>query len=202
MIDKLLIDKLLIDKLLIDNDMRPATGRRGQMRFALAGSVAAALSLAAAAPGLGQGSGQGAERANAAARQKAERSDKQSKAKTHKLAIQVNDDKPETMNLALNNAKNVVDYYKTKGEAVAVEIVTFGPGLHMLRDDTSPVKARIAALSLEEPAITFAACANTQGNMSKREEKPITLLPEARVVPSGVVRLMELQRQGYAYIRP
>jgi len=28
------------------------------------------------------------------------------------------------------------------------------------------------------------------------------LLSEAKVVPSGVVRLMELQKQGYAYIRP
>ena len=55
------------------------------------------------------------------------------------------------MDLALNNAKNIVDYYKSKGETVAVEIVTYGPGLHMLRTDTSPVKDRIAVMSLENP---------------------------------------------------
>ena len=44
------------------------------------------------------------------------------------------------MNLALNNATNVVQYYKDLGEKVTIEVVTFGPGLHMLRDDTSPVK--------------------------------------------------------------
>lgn len=122
--------------------------------------------------------------------------------KTHKVAIQVNENKPEVMNLALNNAKNVAEFYKTKGEAVAIEIVTFGPGLHMLRDDTSPVKQRIAEMSLADPSITFIACANTQQNHAKQEQKSISLISEAKVMPSGVVRLMELQSQGYAYIRP
>ena len=58
----------------------------------------------------------------------------------HRLAIQVAENNPQVMNLALNNARNVVEYYKAKGEKVAIEVVTFGPGLHMLRNDTSPVK--------------------------------------------------------------
>lgn len=121
---------------------------------------------------------------------------------THKLAIQVAENNPQLMNLALNNAKNVVEYYKSKGEEVAIEIVTFGPGLHMLRDDTSPVKQRIAAMALETPGVTFIACANTQANMSKQENKQITLISEAKVMPSGVVRIMELQGKGYSYLRP
>lgn len=128
---------------------------------------------------------------------------KSSSAKTtHKLAIQVAENNPQLMNLALNNARNVVEFYKAKGEGVAIEIVTFGPGLHMLRDDTSPVKQRIAAMALEAPDVTFIACANTQANMSKQESKPVTLISEAKVMPSGVVRLMELQGKGYSYIRP
>jgi intracellular sulfur oxidation DsrE/DsrF family protein len=71
----------------------------------------------------------------------------------------------------------------------------------MLRTE-SPVKDRIATMSLENPNLTFAACGNTQTNMSKAEGKPVTLLSEAKVTPSGVVRLMELQGKGYAYIRP
>jgi len=38
--------------------------------------------------------------------------------------------------------------------------------------------------------------------MAKQEAKDVPLLSEARVVPSGVVRLMELQSEGYAYIHP
>ena len=106
------------------------------------------------------------------------------------------------MDLALNNAKNVIDYYKAKGETVTIEIVTYGPGLHMLRADTSPVKDRLAPIALENPNLAFIACGNTQANQSKAEGKPVSLLSEAKVMPSGVVRLMELQKQGYAYIRP
>jgi len=120
----------------------------------------------------------------------------------NKVAIQVNDNDPKVMNLALNNAKNVADYYKSKRQPVTIEIVTYGPGLHMLRGDTSPVKQRVAEMSLAMPELAFAACANTQANMAKQEAKDIPLLTEARVVPSGVVRLIELQRNGYAYIRP
>src|SRR5215831_178947 len=48
-------------------------------------------------------------------------------------------EKAAAMNLALNNATNVTKYYKDLGEKVKVEVITFGPGLHMLRADTSPV---------------------------------------------------------------
>ena len=106
------------------------------------------------------------------------------------------------MDLALNNARNIIEYYKDKGETVAIEIVTYGPGLHMLRSDTSPVKDRIAPMALENPNLKFIACANTQANQSKAEGKQVSLISEATVMPSGVIRLMELQKQGYAYIRP
>lgn len=121
--------------------------------------------------------------------------------KVHKLAIQVNQNEKGVMDLALNNAKNVIDFYKSKNEQVLVEIVTFGPGLHMLRSE-SPVKERVASMSLENPNLIFQACANTQANMTKAEGKPVTLLSEAKITPSGVVRLMELQGEGYSYIRP
>ena len=95
--------------------------------------------------------------------------------KAHRLILQVNTNDAAMMNLALNNATNVAQYYQELGEKVEIEVVTFGPGLHMLRDDTSPVKARIST---------------------------IALIPEAAVVKSGVVRVMELQEKGWAYVRP
>jgi uncharacterized protein len=121
--------------------------------------------------------------------------------KVHRVAIQVSENDKNVMNRALNNTKNLIDFYKAKGQEVTVEIVTFHDGLHMLRSE-SPVKDRIAVMSLENPNLTFVACANTQTNQSKAEGKPVTLLSEAKVMPSGIVRLIELQEQGYAYIRP
>jgi intracellular sulfur oxidation DsrE/DsrF family protein len=72
----------------------------------------------------------------------------------------------------------------------------------MLRDDTSPVKERIKSMSQAMPQLTFSACGNTRENMTKSEAKDIPLISQAKVVKAGVVRLMELQEQGWSYLRP
>ena len=124
--------------------------------------------------------------------------------KPHRIAIQVDQNDPQVMNLALNNATNVIEYYRGKNEDVEVDIVTYGPGLHMLRADTSPVQDRIKRLKdMAFPGkIQFSACNNTKQGMEKTEGHAISILPDATIVPSGVVRLMELQEQGWSYVRP
>jgi uncharacterized protein len=121
--------------------------------------------------------------------------------KTHHVAIQVDQNDPAIMNMVLNNATNVVEHYRGKGEDVDVEIVAYGPGMHMLRADTSPVQDRIKKLK-EMGKVQFSACNNTKQNMEKAEGHAISILPEATIVPAGVVRLMELQEQGWSYVRP
>lgn len=126
--------------------------------------------------------------------------------KPHRVAIQVDQSDPALMNLALNNAQNIMTYYGDKNEAVDIEIVAYGPGLNMLREDTSPVKDRIATMAKDDATfpskIVFSACNNTLQGMEKREGHAITIIPQARIVPAGVVRLMELEEQGWSYIRP
>ena len=124
------------------------------------------------------------------------------KKKEHRLILQVNTNDPAAMNLALNNATNVAQYYKEIGEQVKIEVVTFGPGLHMLRDDTSPVKARIETLALSTPEISYKACGNTQENMHKAENKDIPIIPQAQVVKSGVIHIMQLEEHGWTYVKP
>jgi uncharacterized protein len=120
----------------------------------------------------------------------------------HRLVLQVNTNDPAMMNLALNNATNVAKYYEDLSEKVSIEIVAYGPGLHMLRDDTSPVKARIETLALSEPEISYKACGVTRENMRKAEDKDIPLIPQAKLVKSGVVHVMELEEQGWSYVKP
>lgn len=120
----------------------------------------------------------------------------------HRVAIQVDQNDPAVMNLALNNAVNVVQHYSAAREEVEVEIVAYGPGLHMLRDDTSPVKARVKSIGESMPNVAFSACGNTSEAMKKAEGKDIPLMSQAKVVPAGVVRLMELQEKGWSYVRP
>jgi intracellular sulfur oxidation DsrE/DsrF family protein len=124
--------------------------------------------------------------------------------KPHRVAIQVNQNDPAVMNLALNNATNIIEYYRSKKEDVDIDIVTYGPGLHMFRADTSPVQDRLKRLKeLAFPGkVQFSACNNTKQNMEKAEGKDVPILSDATIVPSGVVRLMELQEQGWSYVRP
>jgi hypothetical protein len=123
--------------------------------------------------------------------------------KTHRIAIQVDQNDPAIMNMVLNNATNVIEHYRGKGEDVDVEIVAYGPGMHMLRADTSPVQDRLKHLKeMVAGKIQFSACNNTKQGMEKAEGHAVPIVPEATVVPSGVVRLMELQEQGWSYVRP
>ena len=125
-------------------------------------------------------------------------------AKPHHIAIQVDQNDPQVMNLALGNATNVIEYYRAKNEEVDIDIVAYGPGLHMLRADTSPVQDRIKRLKdmIFPGKIQFSACNNTKQGMEKTEGHPIQLLPEATVVPAGIVHLNELQEQGWSYLKP
>ena len=125
-------------------------------------------------------------------------------AKPHRLAIQVDQNDPAVINLALNNVTNVIEYYRAKGESVDIDLVAYGPGLNMLRTDKSTVKERVKQLKeLAFPGkIQFSACNNTKVNMEKAEGHAVTLLPEATIVDAGVVQLMELQEKGWSYVRP
>ena len=120
----------------------------------------------------------------------------------HRLAVQVDVNDPAVMNLALNNVSNAAQHYSAIGQKVEIEVVAFGPGLHMLRDDTSPVKERIKSMSETMPHVAFAACGNTRENMTRAEAKDIPIISQAKVVKAGVVRLMELQERGWSYLRP
>jgi intracellular sulfur oxidation DsrE/DsrF family protein len=122
--------------------------------------------------------------------------------KLHRLAIHVDQNDVDVMKLALNNTRNANELYKELGDELAVEIVCYSQGLHMLRDDTSPVKNEIRELRKVVPQVAFGACNNTKTAMEKREGKPVPIISEATIVPAGIVRLVQLQEEGYHYVKP
>ncbi len=121
---------------------------------------------------------------------------------THYVAIHVSQNDPKVMNMALNNVQNITNYYESIGDKVVVELVAYGPGLMMYVEGKSPVADRIATMSLALENLSFAACGNTLNKMEEKAGKKVPLLEEAGMVTSGVVRLIELQEAGYAYVRP
>lgn len=122
--------------------------------------------------------------------------------KTHRLVLQVSDNDPEKMNAALNVAANVSRHYADVGDEVEIVIVAFNAGLHMLRSDTSPVRERLEKFAPGMPNVSFEACGNTMESMKRRENKEIPIMSMAKIVPAGVVTLIELSEKGWTIVRP
>jgi intracellular sulfur oxidation DsrE/DsrF family protein len=122
--------------------------------------------------------------------------------KMHRLLLQVSRDDTEGMNLALANAVNAKKLYDSRSEQLQVEIVAYGPGITMLRNDNSPVKDRISETKKEIPNLVLSMCGNAKAAAEKREGHEVVPLPGVGVVPAGIVRVMELQEQGWSYVRP
>ena len=115
----------------------------------------------------------------------------------HKLVIQVSTDDVRTQNIAMNNAVNL---QKALGQDnIIIEIVAYGPGLTMLTPK-SPASKRVPDLAMRD--ITFSACGNTKAAIERKSGKEVVLVEGVQIVQAGVLRIMELQEQGYAYIRP
>ena len=108
--------------------------------------------------------------------------------------IQVSEADPAKWEMALINARNVRKAYADQN--VGVEIAAYGPGLKMLREDSS-VAAGLA--DAKQNGIKLLACGNTmQMTRTTRDQ----LDPGVEVVPAGIVEIMERQQDDYAYVRP
>ncbi len=117
--------------------------------------------------------------------------------KAHNMVIQLSEDSEKVANLALNNAVNV---QKELGiDTINIEIVAYGPGLKMMLKD-SPIAGRIKDLALQN--VSFAACGNTMKKWEKDNNAKAVLAEGAHVVPAGLVRILNLQEQGWSYVRP
>ena len=98
--------------------------------------------------------------------------------KLHKMVIQVSREDVEGMNLALGNAVNAKKLYDQRGEQFQVEIVAYGPGITMLREDKSPVKDRIAEAKKEIPGLVLSMCGNAKAAAERREGKEVVPMAE------------------------
>ena len=115
----------------------------------------------------------------------------------YKYVLHISDMDPSKQELILNNASNLLEAYPP-GEVV-VEIVAYGPGLRLLFAENVNAK-RID--SLFQSGVKFSACGNTLKNMTKQLGYEPKLNADAKVVPGGIVRIGELVKQGYIYVKP
>jgi len=105
----------------------------------------------------------------------------------------------DKVNFALNNMRN---HIKGVGGPQNVELVlvVHGPGLKRFHDIEATDKLRKMVSGLQDEGVQFNACGNTMRAQGVQTDE---LIPGMiRVDQGGVVRIAELQQQGYLYIRP
>ena len=98
-------------------------------------------------------------------------------------------------NQALNNIKNVQDAYGG-AENVDVALVVYGFGIDMLKAD-APTANRVTATA--KTGVNIVACETTMRGRKLTKED---MNPSIGYVPGGVIELMRLQKEGWAYVKP
>jgi len=112
----------------------------------------------------------------------------------NRVVMQVSDGEPAKWNLALNNARNL---QSDLGSAnVEIEIVAYGPGIGMLKRDSTVATRVDEALT---SGVKIVACENT---MRAQKLAQPDMLPSIAYVGAGVVEIMQRQQQGWSYLRP
>ena len=116
----------------------------------------------------------------------------------HKVVIQVSTDDPKTWDVTLNNVYNIIA--GAGADNVDIQVVAFGPGLGIFKKNNAEIAERLAKYKEICPlGLRLNSCAVT---MKKTGVKQEDLSPVVETTASGVLRIIELQEQGYTYIRP
>ena len=115
----------------------------------------------------------------------------------HHLALQLSDSDPKKQTLTLSVAYNLLKYYGP--DRVAIEVVTFGSGIDLLRAG-NPHNAEVD--SLISQGVQFDVCMNTVETIQRETGKPVELNPHAVKVEAGVAQILALTEKGFTLVRP
>jgi intracellular sulfur oxidation DsrE/DsrF family protein len=120
--------------------------------------------------------------------------------KKHRILYQLDEEGVDRARFVLRNIRNHVDGVGGWDHIEALELVVFGPALRVFVAKDMDREMKQALAELQSQGLRFGACGNTMRGMNVSLDQ---LAPGAIPLPQGgVVRLMELQEQGYTYIRP
>lgn len=120
-----------------------------------------------------------------------------------RIAFQVSDNNEGTFKKVMNNVSNLSKNLLAAGKEYEIEVVAYNAGLHLFREDTTSEADRVKSFTDAIPNLTLSACGNTIKGMTKQAGgKAPPIFDNVRVVPAGVVRLYELDQEGYFVIRP
>ena len=115
----------------------------------------------------------------------------------HKIVLQLSDNDPKRQALVISVAYNLLKFYDP--DKVAIEVVTFGPGIDLLRTDNGNRKL---VESLIAQGVRFDVCLNTVDTLERETGKRPEIIPAATAVQVGVGQILLLTENGYTLVRP
>ena len=115
----------------------------------------------------------------------------------HRIVLQLSDNDPRKQGLVISVANNLLKFYDP--DKVAIEVVTFGPGIDLLRPDNTNRKL---VESLVAQGVRFDACLNTVDTIERETGKRPDIIPAATPVQVGVGQILSLTENGYTLVRP
>lgn len=120
--------------------------------------------------------------------------------KKHRIVYQLDDPGLDKARFVLNNIANHVKGVGGFGNIEALELVVFGPALQYFVAKGLDRELKQGLETLQAQGLVLGACGNTMKGMNVTLEQ---IAHGAKALPQGgVVRVMELQEQGFAYLRP
>jgi intracellular sulfur oxidation DsrE/DsrF family protein len=115
----------------------------------------------------------------------------------HRIALQLSDNDPGKQSLVISVAYNLLKFYDP--DKVAIEVVTFGPGIDLLRPDNANRKL---VESLVAQGVRFDVCLNTVDSIERDTGHRPDIIPAATPVQVGVGQILSLTENGYTLVRP
>src|ERR1044072_1684258 len=115
----------------------------------------------------------------------------------HRLALQLSDNDPKKEGLIISIANNLLKAYDP--DKVAIEVVTFGPGIDLLRPK-NPNRQRVESLIAQ--GVKFDVCLNTVDSIERETGKRPAIIPAAIPVQVGVAQILTLTENGFTLVRP
>ncbi|MGA7950413.1 MAG: hypothetical protein WCA45_09685 [Thiobacillaceae bacterium] len=120
---------------------------------------------------------------------------------TDGIILHIDDNKPEQIHAALQEAAEILNNAQANGLKTRIEILANYYGLDMLRSDRSADARRIAQLAAEYPnKLQFVACSQSIKRF-EREGQTVRLLPGVQVAPSAIGEIVGHLKAGWSYIK-
>ena len=115
----------------------------------------------------------------------------------HKIVLQLSDNDAKRQGLVISVANNLMKFYDP--DKVAIEIVTFGPGIELLKPD-NPNRKLVESLVAQGVRVDI--CLNTVDTLERDTGKRPEFLSLATPVQVGVAQILFLTENGYTLVKP